>query len=340
MAKVEKMKLLVIAFAYNEEQTIESVVNSIPRKIAAVDEIDITVVNDGSTDETANKALQAGARLISHRNNRGLGHAFQTGVRHALISGADYLVTIDGDGQFSSDDIHKLIEPLTSKTADVVTGTRFADNTAPSGMPFVKRWGNRRLANLVYWLTKNRYSDVSCGFRAYSREALMHLTVRSSYTYTHEVFLDLASKGFNITEVPITAKGQRDHGDSKVASSVLRYGFETGLIFLRCFRDYQPLRFLTWLGIPFAAVGAALFTTSYLRYLETDSWLKSYAFIGSALMGLALTMMFLGWIAEMLRGLRLNQEEILYWIRRGITTDPNASHPLTQEQESVSDKPN
>ena len=120
-------RLLVIIPALNEAATIHNVVQSIPRNIAGISEVDVLVVDDGSTDETASIAAAAGARVVSHPYNLGVGAALQSGLQEARRAGVDIAVNIDGDGQFDPNDIPKLIGPIVGCEADLVSASRFKD---------------------------------------------------------------------------------------------------------------------------------------------------------------------------------------------------------------------
>jgi glycosyltransferase involved in cell wall biosynthesis len=311
------MHLLVGIPAFNEAATIRDVIAAVPQRLDGIDEITIVVIDDGSSDDTGSLARQAGAEVVRHAQNSGVGVAFQTMVRHALAVQADLLVTLDGDGQFNPADIAKLIAPILGGTALVCTASRFADAALVPTMPWVKKWGNRRVAGLVNRLTGHRYADVSCGFRAYAREALLRLTVYHSFTYTHETFLDLAAKRIPIVEIPLTIRGTREHGKSKVAASVVRYGIQTAKIMLYTYRDQRPLRLCGWLAAPFALIGLALLIWSFVTFQSTGSWLKWAAFTGGASFGVAVVTLFFGFMADIATRLRRNQEEILYWLRKG-----------------------
>ncbi|MBC7976702.1 MAG: glycosyltransferase family 2 protein, partial [Myxococcales bacterium] len=316
------MNLLVGIPALNESATIQDVVRRIPRQIEGVEEVTIVVVDDGSTDRTGDLAREAGATVLRHPQNSGVGVAFQTMVRHALAVRADLLVTLDGDGQFNPEDIAKLIAPIVEERALVCTASRFRDASLVPTMPWVKKWGNRQVANLVNMLTGHRYADVSCGFRAYHREALLRLTVYHSFTYTHETFLDLAAKKVPIVEVPLVVRGTREFGKSKIASSVLRYGARTAKIMLLTYRDQAPLRLCAWMALPLVLIGVLLLVGSFLAFQHTGSWLKWAAFAGGAALGLAVLTLFFGFMADIATRLRRNQEEILYWLRRGVVDVP------------------
>jgi glycosyltransferase involved in cell wall biosynthesis len=316
------MNLLVGIPALNEAATIQDVIAKIPRQIEGIDAVSVVVVDDGSTDDTGRLARDAGATVLRHPHNSGVGVAFQPMVRHALSTRADLLVTLDGDGQFNPADIATLIAPIVSGNALVCTASRFRDAALVPTMPWVKKWGNRQVANLVNMLTGHRYADVSCGFRAYHREALLRLTVYHSFTYTHETFLDLAAKKVPIVEVPLVVRGQREFGKSKVASSVVRYGARTAKIMLLTYRDQAPLRLCAYFATPFVIIGAALLLWSYWTLHQTGFWLKWAAFAGGGAIGVAVLTLFFGFMADIATRLRRNQEEILYWLRRGVSSSP------------------
>ena len=192
------MKLVVMIPCLNEEKTIGGVIDQVPRQINSISELEILVIDDGSDDDTAEISKEHGATVVSHNRNMGVGKAFRTGISRALKMGADVVVNIDGDGQFNSKDIPKLIKPITTKKADFVTASRFKDDNLVPKMPAIKKWGNRRIARLISLLTGKRFYDVSCGFRAYSKETALRMNLFGKFTYTQETFLDLAFKNLRI----------------------------------------------------------------------------------------------------------------------------------------------
>ena len=132
-------RLVVIVPALNEAKTIADVVLRVPRSIEGIHHVDVVVVDDGSTDETAQLARNAGAIVVGHPRPSGVGAAFQTGLRKAFELGADMVLNIDGDGQFSPEDIPKLIGPLIAGQADFVTASRFKDPALEPKMPRIKK---------------------------------------------------------------------------------------------------------------------------------------------------------------------------------------------------------
>jgi glycosyltransferase involved in cell wall biosynthesis len=131
--------MLVIIPALNEEATIRDVVKAIPQSIPGIASLKVLVVDDGSTDETAPRARAAGAEIIAHSHNRGVGAAMQTGLREAVRRGADFVVNIDGDGQFDPKDIPKVLRPIMDGSADFATASRFKNSDLVPKMPLIKR---------------------------------------------------------------------------------------------------------------------------------------------------------------------------------------------------------
>jgi glycosyltransferase involved in cell wall biosynthesis len=185
-------KLIVQIPALNEERTIAEVIARIPRPIPGLDAIGVVVVDDGSTDRTGEIARAAGAEVVRHEKPRGVGAAFRSGLEASSRLGADIIVTIDADGQFNPEDIPKLVEPILRGEAEFVTASRFKDPALVPEMPPMKRWGNDVIARWISRIIRKKFDDVSCGFRAYSRNAYLRLVLLGEFTYTHETFICLA----------------------------------------------------------------------------------------------------------------------------------------------------
>ena len=317
------MKLVVMIPAYNEEESIGDVIKGIilvhDRILnlnGLVEDVSILVINDGSKDNTVGVAEEAGAdKIISHKRNEGLGRAFATGIENSLLMGADVIVNLDADGQFDPRDIPRLVKPIIDGEADMVTCTRFADK--PPDMPWLKKFGNRRFTKLVNLLTGGNFTDTQCGFRAYSRDAAMRLALFGRYTYTQEVFLDLARKGMKIIEIPCKVKGERE-GESRLIKSVSSYGFKSLLIILRSYRDFQPLRFFGGIGLGMFIPGVviALILAIRLLLIHRISPYMSLVYISLVLIIVGVLLVVLGLVADMLDRQRRLQEEILYRLRK------------------------
>ena len=315
------MRLIILIPAYNEEETIASLMEQIPESFSGVNDVITLVVDDGSTDHTALQAKEAGAKVVSHTHNRGVGSAFNTGLTTALEMGADILVNIDADGQFSPLEIPLLIKPILGGRADFVAGDRFTQSDGghekPEEMPAVKFWGNKQMSRLISMLAGQNFNDVSCGFRAYSKEAMLRLNLTGKFTYTQETFLDLASKELRIDTIPVNVKYYNERR-SRVAENVLQYLYHTLNIILRAYRDYRPLKFFVILGtLPFV-IGSIGGLFTLIHYLNTGAITpyKSVGLIGLYLVSIAFILWIVGILADMFVRIRLYQEKILYYEKK------------------------
>lgn len=325
------MRLAVVIPCLDEERTIGAVLDAVPAALPGISAVERIVVDDGSADATARVAAEHGARVVSHGWNRGVGAAFWSGLQEALRRGADVVVNVDGDGQFDPADLPALVAPILENRADFVTASRFLDPKLSPRMPAVKKWGNHRVARLVSLLTGQTFRDVSCGFRAYSREAALNLNLIGRYTYTHETFLDLAYKGFRILEIPLRVRGEREFGDSRVARSVFRYALETSKILLKTYRDYRPFWFFGRISAALFGVSGLLLGFFFLRYLVTGRFTGHLwaGFTGGSFGAAGLLLLVVAIVADMLDRLRRNQERILYfqkraaWEKAALPQDPD-----------------
>jgi len=294
------------------------VINRVPRNIPGITDVAVVVVDDGSRDRTLELATEAGAIVARHTENRGVGAAFQTGVLKALELDADYMVNIDSDGQFDPEDIPKLLDPLLNGRADFVTASRFIDKDFYPQMSRVKFYGNRVMSFLISTLARKKFYDVSCGFRAYSRDTLLKLNLFGGFTYTQETFLDLTFKGTAIVEVPVRIRGKRQFGKSRVASNLFRYAYKTSKIIFRSYRDYKPMHIFGAVAVLVWLCAAILLGFLSVHYLRTGAFTpyKSVGFVGGFLLAVGLLVFTTGLVADMLARIRINQERILYLLRR------------------------
>lgn len=305
-------KIVILIPAYNEESKIGEVISNIPKTILGI-KTEVLVIDDGSSDNTVIIAKKNKALIISHSRNLGLGRTFQTGLEKALELNASYLVNIDADGQFDSSEIEMLITPLINNKADFCSGNRFRDNKIPKNMPKEKFWGNILMTKLISFLANEKFEDVSCGFRAYNRKAMLSLNLTGKFTYTQESFLDLATKGIRILQVPVKVKYIKGR-KSKISGNLFSYGCKTLKIIIRSFRDYRPLLFFFYLGlltgIPSLMMGLYLL----LHFLNTGTF-TPYKYLGFAFIyfsTMTIILWVIGFLADMFARLRMNQEKILY----------------------------
>lgn len=196
------MKLGVFIPAHNEEATVGLVLASIPRHIHPFTEIKVFVIDDGSTDLTAEKARSAGAEVVSLKPNRGLAAAYKIGLQTCLDAGVDVLCHIDADNQYTGKEITLITTPIVEGRADFVTGDRQVEKLEFLG--FARKYGNMAGSCFLRLITGIKIRDASSGFRAYSRGTAEQIEVYSKHTYTHETLIESFYKGFRLMEVPIT----------------------------------------------------------------------------------------------------------------------------------------
>jgi hypothetical protein len=306
-------KVAVVISAFDEAKTVGSVVAGVPRHMPHVRDVEVIVVDDGSNDATTMVALAAGADHVErHRSNRGLAAAFRSGMNAALASGADIVVHLDADGQHDPALLPSLVAPISRGEADVVVGVRpFAESSDPS---VVRRIGNRFGSWLLGRILDVPVSDATSGYRAFSRESLLRLTVISDCTYTLETLIRAARMHLAVREVPVPAL-PRTNGESRMTRSVVRY---IGLAGGQAFRTLLHANPLSVFG------GAAL--VMFLASIGLTLWfLVGYQSGGmhlpallAAIFTLALSIgLFLcGLIAD---GINTNHrllEEVLYHLRQ------------------------
>jgi len=309
-------KLIIYMPALNEGLTIYEVLKSVPHKIEGFSNIELLVINDGSSDHTLEESVRAGATVISHTYNKGVGKAFQTALNYSLKVNADILVSIDSDGQFDVNQIKEMISPIIKNEADFCIGNRFSE-FKPDKMPKIKYWGNRQISRIVSIVGDSKIYDASCGFRAYSKESLLSLNLQGSFTYTHETILDLTDKGHRIAQVPIRVTYFEDRV-SRIANNLFKYSIKTSLIIFKCLKDYKPLQFFLTIALFVFIIAISMGAFVFIHWINsgTITPYKSLGIIALSLSGMSLLLLVLAFVADMLNRIRHNQEKILYLLKK------------------------
>lgn len=310
-------KLIIMIPAYNESETITDVIKSIPPVIAGVDEVCVLVIDDGSDDDTAIKAKEAGADyVISNKENQGLAFTYNRGLDYALTKGADLIVNFDADGQYRAEEISLLIKPLVDDQADLVIGDRQVQKL--DFMPLTKKYANRLGTWVISRLAGIEIRDASSGFRAFNKEAALKLITFSNHTYTHESIIDAVNKKLTIHQIPITfMPTKRSDGKSRLISGVGRHIKKSLVVIIRTHVFYKPFRTFFYTGAMFISV-AFLVGVRFLYYYfqgATEGKIQSLV-LGVALAIVGFQIFLMGFISDAISQSRKLSEEILYRLRK------------------------
>ncbi len=308
------MKLIIQIAAYNEEKTLEATLEDLPRKLPGIDEIQVLVVDDGSTDRTGEVAKNAGADHVKRlTQNRGLAGAFRTALDESLRLGADIIAHTDADNQYAAGDIEKLIAPILSGEADMVVGARDMESIehfSPS-KKFLQKLGSR----VVRGFSGLDIPDATSGFRAYSRDAASRLNVLSNYTYTLETLIQAGREGIAVAWVPIATNPKTR--ESRLISSNWNYIRRSVATIFRIFVLYEPFKVLATLAAALI-LPALMLGMRFLYYYFTQG---GQGHVQSLILAAILTIIgfqvfVLGIIADLLAANRRHITELLNRRRR------------------------
>ncbi|HVQ32965.1 MAG TPA: glycosyltransferase family 2 protein [Lysobacter sp.] len=261
------MKLIIQVPCLNESETLAIALGALPREVPGFDRVEWLVVDDGSTDGTAELARQLGVdHVVRHPVNRGLAAAFMTGLEQALALGADVIVNTDADNQYEAADIPKLTAPILASQADMVIGARPIDETEHFG------WIKKKLQRLGSWAVRvashTDVADAPSGFRAISREAAARLNVFNAYTYTLETIIQAGLSNLRVMSVPIRTNA--DLRPSRLVKSIPSYVKRSLITILRIFVIYRPLVVFFWPAVILLMAGGLVTLRFVWQYFFGD----------------------------------------------------------------------
>ena len=309
------MKLIVQIPAWDEEATIADVIGDIPRNIPNVDEVEVLVIDDGSTDRTVEVAREAGAdHIISLYRNRGLATAFQVGLDACLKRGADIIVNTDADNQYPGDQIPLLVDQVITQHADLVIADRQVASVAHFSLQ------KRLLQKLGSWVVRVASStsvpDAPSGFRAYTRETAMRLFVTTDFSYTIDNLIQAGRRNLNVCHVPIRTSETRA---SKLHGGNWNFVKRQGGTIVRSYASYEPLKTFVYLSSPFFVASAILWIRLAYFFIRDGfvllGHIQSLMVAGILLITGVLVLMF-GLLADRVGDNRRMIDEMMFRLRK------------------------
>ena len=315
------MKLVIQIPCLNEAEALPATLADLPRSIPGVDVIETLVIDDGSTDRTADVARANGVHhVVRFRRRKGLAAAFMAGIDASLKAGADIIVNTDADNQYSGASIAQLVAPLISGQADIVIGDRNIREIQHMSLP--KKLLQRLGSWVVRQVSNTEVPDTTSGFRGYTREAALRMTIVSEFSYTLESIIQAGKKRMAITHVEVATNSVSR--PSRLFDSMFGYMKRSGATIVRIYAMYEPLKVFTTIGALVLTCGIAIglrflyyYVLNYYGYVsraEIEGKIQSLI-LAATLIIVGFQTLMIGLLADVISGTRKLLEDILYRVR-------------------------
>jgi glycosyltransferase involved in cell wall biosynthesis len=308
------LKVIIAIPCYNEAELLPVTLAALPRELPGADAVETLVVDDGSSDGTADVARACGVtHVVRHKRNLGLAAAFRTALDAALARGADVVVGTDADNQYVAADIAKLVAPAIAGEADLVVGRR--DFRAIPHFSPLKKALQRVGSFAVRTLSGLKVADATSGFRAYNREAALRLVVLSSFTYTLETLIQAGYKGLTVKQVPVRVNPPTR--PSRLFRAIPQYLERSLNTITRAYLLFRPLRILGTVGAIISAAGLFLlgrFLYFYFTLPGPTGHVQSLV-VGGVLILLGFQVVIIALLSDLIAANRRLLEDVLYRIK-------------------------
>jgi glycosyltransferase involved in cell wall biosynthesis len=313
-----KMKLVIMIPCLNEESTLPMTLEKIPKKIDGVSEIEILIINDGSTDKTVEIAEKLGVKeFVHHPKNRGLAMSLRDAIRRSLELGADILVLTDGDNQYPQERIPDLVAPIVKGKADIVIADRQTQKIAHFSptKKFLQRFGTKVL-NVA---AGSNIPDATSGFRAYSKEAAIKLNLVGRFNFAMETTVQATYKRLAIDTITIETNPKTR--ESRLFKSHWEHVRKSIVALFNAFTMYKSYIVFITMGVILLICGLIPF--AHYLYVVIVHGKSAYGshhlqslIIGTVLLNASFLSLTLGIIANLIRVNRSMIEDILEEMRR------------------------
>jgi glycosyltransferase involved in cell wall biosynthesis len=317
------MKVFIQVPCLNEEDTLPAVLESIPTQIEGVDEIEILVIDDGSSDRTIEVARAHGVtHFVHHTRNMGLARSFRDGVDYALACGADIVVNTDGDNQYPQNRIGDLVQPIILGEADVVIADRQTQTIAHFSA--FKKLMQRVGSQVVNRAASTDLPDAASGFRAYSRASLLRLNVVTQFSYCMETIIQAGNKRLRIASVPVVTNAKTR--ESRLFKNAGHHMVKSASAIMRSYLMFKPYVIFATLSVTFGLLAVIPFGRFLILWVANSGKggnVQSLIF-GSIMAVAALLSLALGVLSDLLRTNRILLEEQLERVKEMQYRRPSA----------------
>jgi glycosyltransferase involved in cell wall biosynthesis len=317
----ESMKLIIQIPCYNEAKTLAIALKELPREVTGFSKVEWLVINDGSTDNTAEIAKKCGVdHIISFSKNQGLARGFIAGLDACIKLGADVIVNTDADNQYVAADIPALTAPILAGKADIVVGARPIENI--ESFSVIKKMLQKIGSRVVRFFSKTNIPDAPSGFRAMSREAAMRLNVFNDYTYTLETIIQAGQKNIAIISVPVRVNAELR--PSRLVRSIPSYIRKSIITIIRIFVVYKPFRFFMSVGLSVFSAGLIIgFRFIYYYLTGSGTGHIQSLILSSILLGVGFQTILTAFLADLLAVNRRLMEDVQYRVKSLEYSDKN-----------------
>ncbi len=307
------MKLIIQIPCYNEAESLPETVAQLPRQIDGIDEVEVLIIDDGSSDNTAEVAEACGVdHVLRLPHHAGLAAGFAAGLEACLRLGADFIVNTDADNQYYAADIPLLVQPLLSGEAELVIGDRGVA-TLQTFSP-IKRSLQVFGSRIVSSAAGLDISDATSGFRAMTRDVALHTVVLSDYSYTLETLIQAGNRKTKVVSIPVRTNPPRR--PSRLMTGMGHYLKHSSATIIRSYTMYRPLRVFFTAGMIVFLLGLALVVRFLVYYFQGQgSGHVQSLILAAVLLIVGFQTWLIGLVADLVGKNRRLMEEVLWRVR-------------------------